>query len=735
MKQLLIFISNLEDLLELPEDPILTDVSRFNSSHNASRLPKIEGGEKIRLANGIWWTIDPKLYRMPERRPSDLGAGNHCVSHCDGFDVEESKPTGRMMPIRAAHRRSEGPARITTRFNELTLVSEKTYENGYVKGNTPKRNRPRNNKRVRKHERASATEEHNEHTPDSVAAGPLEDPFEQLVPTQAPQNPIEAERATLTTLSGEISSLVTPKIVSSPLERKSQQLERRVTFEHDFESSRRVTEPQELRAVHDASGSAPVADDPASLELTEAREKEKAKKKAEIAVSQELMTVVIRRPANFDDSESEESYSEEEEDDESDDEEDFVHEEETYEHVEVAVNEEVVVQLEDEVGIRAEDGDTGMELLDEDPVVVVETKEAAFQTYHEESQASWRPQIPRSSHMTMEVDEDILDNPGVATNDEAIIQPKDWVVIPVNNSGADTELPSTDIPIGFKTIENTSQTYPKDSQASWRPRAPPPSSMVEVDEEIFDSPAPIVPRQDRRAMYPARRHSKGNSQPLTLVRSRPSSPPQYEELRIATQRSQSSVELGDSHDLVKLPLPPCIFETQFEELYVSENEDGLDEDGLDEEMDGEPASQRSFVPQESFFDRSTQYLNLPVGKSNLTRTKSMPATAYSFTQRARSTAPTPSAVFEYTNTTPVRSAYRLPSLPQESRFEQPNPTPARTPYRLPTLSEESPMQKGSLQELTRKASYGLGTVPGSAKRRMMSLPFVPPFKKVAADVE
>jgi hypothetical protein len=56
-------------------------------------------------------------------------------------------------------------------------------------------------------------------------------------------------------------------------------------------------------------------------------------------------------------------------------------------------------------------------------------------------------------------------------------------------------------------------------------------------------------------------------------------------------------------------------------------------------------------------------------------------------------------------------------------------SPVKAMSRLPTLTEETPDQMKSLKTLTRQASLGLGTVPESARKRMVSLPFTPPFKK------
>ncbi|KUJ16351.1 uncharacterized protein LY89DRAFT_80611 [Mollisia scopiformis] len=62
-------------------------------------------------------------------------------------------------------------------------------------------------------------------------------------------------------------------------------------------------------------------------------------------------------------------------------------------------------------------------------------------------------------------------------------------------------------------------------------------------------------------------------------------------------------------------------------------------------------------------------------------------------------------------------------IKQESDLSPVESTPS-----LPTLTEESSTPSRSLNALTRKASAGMGTLPASASRRTMSMPWKPPFK-------
>ena len=61
------------------------------------------------------------------------------------------------------------------------------------------------------------------------------------------------------------------------------------------------------------------------------------------------------------------------------------------------------------------------------------------------------------------------------------------------------------------------------------------------------------------------------------------------------------------------------------------------------------------------------------------------------------------------------------------RYTVSPPTKSTNPP--PNVLEEAQSQERSLRILTRRANIELGTLPGSNKRRIVSLPFTPPFKK------
>jgi hypothetical protein len=221
--------------------------------------------------------------------------------------------------------------------------------------------------------------------------------------------------------------------------------------------------------------------------------------------------------------------------------------------------------------------------------------------------------------------------------------------------------------------------------SSWRPQVLGARTVVMgVEEDIFDSPAVReIRKQDRSSFHSARRYLWRGSQSLTVVSSRKSSP--AADGGAFVQDSQGSTELGDSQKFVRRSLSSSTPETQFQDFE-------------------ERSSQLSCVEQDSYFDRASQQLSQPVGKLNLQRAKSMPIKQ--FLDQGAS-----------------------PLMPLSDVFEN-TISPVRSSSRLPILSQETPRQKGDLEALTRRVSYGLGTVPSSAKRRMMSLPFAPPFKKV-----
>jgi hypothetical protein len=249
-------------------------------------------------------------------------------------------------------------------------------------------------------------------------------------------------------------------------------------------------------------------------------------------------------------------------------------------------------------------------------------------------------------------------------------------------------------------------SYSSDPDSSWRPRVPEHSGMsMEVEEEIVDAGSPIHAQTRAwttiRRHPSSRRHSGIGSQQLTTVRSRPSSP-SSNPLFTSLQDSQGSIILGEPPRVVRRPSGNSIPETQFVD----------DSEALETRF--------TFVPGSTgYFDQARRDLTESTrGPNFLTRTTSMPM----HTLRR----PNPLMAGHISMTAPF--AHTLSRNPLTAGNTSMS-SPVRPTSRLPTLMEETPDQMKSLKTLTRQASLGLGTVPESARKRMVSLPFTPPFKK------
>jgi hypothetical protein len=260
----------------------------------------------------------------------------------------------------------------------------------------------------------------------------------------------------------------------------------------------------------------------------------------------------------------------------------------------------------------------------------------------------------------------------------------------------------------YQRRRNSIPRYSSDPDNSWRPRVPEHSGMsIEVEEEIVDAGSPI--RAQTRARFTIRRHpsskrhSRIGSKTLTIVHSRPSSP-SPNPLFTSLQDSQGSIILGEPPRVVRRPSGNSIPETQFVD----------DPEVLETRF--------TFVPASTgYFDQARRGLAESTSGSNLlTRTTSMPVQMHMLHR------PNPLMVGDISMTQAFNHALSRNPLTAGSANMS---SPVRPTSRLPTLMEETPDQKKSLKALTRQASLGLGTVPESARKRMVSLPFTPPFKK------
>jgi hypothetical protein len=256
---------------------------------------------------------------------------------------------------------------------------------------------------------------------------------------------------------------------------------------------------------------------------------------------------------------------------------------------------------------------------------------------------------------------------------------------------------------------------------SWRPREPITSSLpMEVeDDEIVDTPSPLAAdvTSSNQRTFSARRLSRMASQALTVVASRPASPQQP---LTNNGDSQGSVELGNTQRLLRVSADAYIPETQFSQPceegekddYQGENEDE-DEDEADVDV---PNSQLTFVIESrDYFEGAPQCHYDPIRKLNLVRRKSIPAVLHTPHRPGIDEAEmmtggvTMAAAFQHTIPIPSRSKSSAGGMNK--------------------LMTSIPAREKSLRVLTRQASVELGTLPPSTRRRMVSLPFVPPFKK------
>jgi hypothetical protein len=190
---------------------------------------------------------------------------------------------------------------------------------------------------------------------------------------------------------------------------------------------------------------------------------------------------------------------------------------------------------------------------------------------------------------------------------------------------------------------------------------------------------------------------------LTIVRSRHSSP-SPKTMFTSLQDNRGSIILGEPPRVVRRPSGISIPETQFVD----------DPEVLETQFTFVPAPTGYFDQARRGFAESTHGPNL------LTRTTSVPVQIHTLYRT------NPLMVGDISMSQAfVHTLSRNPLTAGSASMS----SSVRPTSRLPTLMEETPAQMKSLKTLTREASLGLGTVPESARKRMASLPFTPPFKK------
>jgi hypothetical protein len=360
----------------------------------------------------------------------------------------------------------------------------------------------------------------------------------------------------------------------------------------------------------------------------------------------------------------------------------------------------------------------------------------------ESPDGSWRPTQPSSC----EVHSEKPNIPAVGGHASPGTDEKDNV-----NARSDSALPRP----GQMRRNESIPLQSENPDDSYRPTQPISSGkLIEVAEDIDTSPTPILSRQralsQRRSQSQRLAQQRRQSQPLRLVRSSRSpelgnNAADYDtqgsvELG-GTQReigreSQGSIELGGNQTLLRHQsivnnndsqgstilggTQPLVHQPSVPKAH-GKSSAAIPESQFEPETELElehevRESQQSHVPDSgSYFTRASQQLQDPVRSSRLSRTKSTPARP---------------AFFGLRNENSEMMAKGITMAEAFSYTPQPSPikhSPSKT-SRLPTLPEEGSSQQKSLKTLARQASVGMGTMPGTARKRMKSLPFIPPFK-------
>ncbi|QSZ34204.1 hypothetical protein DSL72_005793 [Monilinia vaccinii-corymbosi] len=247
----------------------------------------------------------------------------------------------------------------------------------------------------------------------------------------------------------------------------------------------------------------------------------------------------------------------------------------------------------------------------------------------------------------------------------------------------------------------------------WRPRKPVLSGVMnETREDIVDSPSPASDIAKRRSStgLQLRKRRTFSSRPLALTTCRPNTPPSPEiretqvlepeipETQITATRDMSP-ELGGSTSQAS---------DGFNYL-----ENPMRDELLDKVGDILPHySQLSFVPEEiqeeNYFDRASQ----PLKESYHTPKSRAKSTPYRYNLGSADFT-TPAAVRPSTGDTSSLACGTKVSPKSSQLSYAPTPRPDK-----------------SLSSITRKASFALGTLPASVRRkRAKTLAFIPPFKK------
>jgi hypothetical protein len=570
---------------------------------------------------------------------------------------------------------------ITVRMDELTLVAEKHF-GGDTQGMM---HRSRNRHPLRRNiKRRPAVLEDNENGVDGN-----DTMFADPQPEEKAQHSLEHPRGLP---RSEKSNLQIPRTPKVPLKRK-QSLNRKVTFSEEVDVhqlSTMDTTQTETRDLSRCNGHRKSEGSQQTNRTAPEMQSPKLPKWDELSVLQQLSMVSVQRRIDSSDSDDSDDSDDNEfcTDEEESSDEASEGEEEKQDGVDILPDvdsgEDDDAKLEDNMDHR----ETGLKMEKEIPDSMDAEIDKTLRCMHDERQPSsgndyrnWKnQQLERSGSIRYQHNPNI---PRTATRKTSLL------VDAETPATCAVERPPQHTP---QRVYQERQISTENQQAkdSWRPRKPRTSNIaMEVDDEIVDSPEIPTPSNKtlRRGSY-ARRLSSSASQALTLVKSRPTTP-EGELQPSLSYDSQGSIELGDPERLFRGSPEPCIPETQMEE----EPEESV----------------MKHHPSLRYFSRASQQLEEPTQRFNLVRLKSMPVSMH------------------------IRQDEQNELLAcgiKRSEAFRHTVSPGGSMLQFLTVSKSTPRQEKSLQVLTRQVSIGLGTIPSSSvRRRMVSLPFNPPFKR------
>ena len=249
---------------------------------------------------------------------------------------------------------------------------------------------------------------------------------------------------------------------------------------------------------------------------------------------------------------------------------------------------------------------------------------------------------------------------------------------------------------------------------SWGLREPMRSEMlieVENDEILHPlSPERTIRKFSSEGKNIPRQLSQLARHALQIVEHQPVS---RQETYQPDEESQGSVELGSTQVLLRVPPQPYVPEKQFSRPNLKPKQDTEEADeGQEVEDQDIRLSQVGIIHESSYFERVSQSLQEPIRRPIVVRTKSVPASMHTAQSREKA---------EF-----VAGGITVTGVVQQTV----SPSGQSNSSSIPGHTVDYSCWTGkSLKYLTKQASVGLGTMPSSERKRMMSLPFHPLFKK------